>query len=507
MTVLGDNPLGEAFIDLTGDEPTSLQTSSLSIRDHSASRRLGAVDARRPRRATSALTSLFVTDIVALCLAAVLGQLSAQQSLSIVIGSVVYVPVFVVVFGAYSLYRRGRRRLVGSSFPDLSPLAHALVMSSLVILLFTGLAHRLIGIPLESRRSVVVTAGAAMVLVLLGRGCARRLGGTRGGRSRVMVIGSGLVASQVAARIKASPNLALVGCVDDNSLTLREDDLRRIELLGGLDDLPTLIDTKQVDRLVVAFSPVTESEVATHLRALADVVQISVVPRMFDLLTVRSNVDDLAGLPVMDVAPPALGPADRLAKRAIDIAVSAAGLLVLSPVFLVISLAVKLTSPGSILFSQQRTGRGGRPFRIYKFRSMRSGAESLRQELASDNEVDGPLFKIHHDPRVTPLGKWLRKTSLDELPQLINVLKGDMSLVGPRPFVTAESAGIDGWAARRFDVRPGVTGLWQISGRNDLPFDELRRLDYSYVASWSLWWDLQILWHTPASVFRHDGAY
>jgi lipopolysaccharide/colanic/teichoic acid biosynthesis glycosyltransferase len=138
---------------------------------------------------------------------------------------------------------------------------------------------------------------------------------------------------------------------------------------------------------------------------------------------------------------------------------------------------------------------------------MRMGAEAERSGLAGANQVDGPIFKLREDPRVTRVGRVLRKTSLDELPQLLDVLRGDMSLVGPRPFVTAEAAGIDGWAQRRFDVRPGLTGLWQVSGRNDLPFDELRRLDYEYVASWSLWWDLSILWHTPASVVRRNGAY
>jgi lipopolysaccharide/colanic/teichoic acid biosynthesis glycosyltransferase len=133
--------------------------------------------------------------------------------------------------------------------------------------------------------------------------------------------------------------------------------------------------------------------------------------------------------------------------------------------------------------------------------------DSDRHKAALANDVDGPLFKARRDPRITRVGGFLRKTSLDELPQLINVLTGEMSLVGPRPFVPGESQEINGWASRRFDVRPGMTGLWQVSGRSDLPFEELCRLDYSYVASWSLWWDLHILWQTPASVLRGHGAY
>jgi len=280
-----------------------------------------------------------------------------------------------------------------------------------------------------------------------------------------------------------------------------------VPILGGLDDIPDVIKRYNVDRLIVAFSPVTESRVAELLRSLADSVQISIVPRMFDLLTVRSKVDDIAGLPVVDVAPPSLGTADRFAKRCLDIAVSSVALVILAPVMIAIAIGVKVTSPGPILFRQARTGRGGGTFRICKFRSMNTQAESQRSELLENNQVDGPLFKIKADPRITKIGGFLRRTSLDELPQLLNVLRGDMSLVGPRPFIVSESAEIGGWAAKRFDVRPGITGLWQISGRNDLPFEELRRLDYSYVASWSLWWDLRILWHTPASVLRRDGAY
>jgi lipopolysaccharide/colanic/teichoic acid biosynthesis glycosyltransferase len=172
-----------------------------------------------------------------------------------------------------------------------------------------------------------------------------------------------------------------------------------------------------------------------------------------------------------------------------------------------VAIAIKATSTGPVFFRQPRAGRRGQTFQITKFRTMEVGADHVKIDLRDRNDVDGPLFKLHNDPRVTTVGRILRTTSIDEIPQLINVLTGKMSLVGPRPFVLDESAALDGWAARRFDVRPGMTGLWQISGRNDLPFEELRQLDYAYVASWSLGWDLKILWHTPASVFRGHGAY
>jgi lipopolysaccharide/colanic/teichoic acid biosynthesis glycosyltransferase len=228
---------------------------------------------------------------------------------------------------------------------------------------------------------------------------------------------------------------------------------------------------------------------------------------MFELVTWRSQVEEISGLPVMDIAPANLGLSARFVKRAFDTAVSATILLVTLPVFVVVAAVIKATSRGPVFFRQARRGRDGIAFRIFKFRTMRADAEKERDLYLDRNEVDGPLFKIKEDPRITSVGRLLRGTSLDELPQLLNVLKGDMSVVGPRPFVIAESDRIDGWAARRFDVRPGMTGLWQTSGRNDLPFEELRRLDYAYVASWSFTWDLKILWQTPGSVWRRQGAY
>jgi len=322
-----------------------------------------------------------------------------------------------------------------------------------------------------------------------------------------LVVGSGQVAAVVLQRLTNVDGMQVVGCVDDEFVGGSGNRPSQTPLLGTLDDLPRIVSEHNVDHIIVAFSPATGAKLAGLLRSLADHVQISVVPRLFDLLTVRSHVDDLHGLPVVDVAPAALGPADRFAKRGLDIVASATGLLLLSPFLLAIAVAVKLTSPGPVLFRQDRTGRNGTTFRVCKFRTMYVDAEQRRAALAASSESDGPLFKLHDDPRVTKVGSVLRKTSLDELPQLLNVLWGDMSLVGPRPFVTSESAEIAGWAARRFAVRPGMTGLWQISGRSDLPYEELRRLDYSYVASWSLWWDLRILWHTPAAVFRRRGAY
>jgi lipopolysaccharide/colanic/teichoic acid biosynthesis glycosyltransferase len=209
---------------------------------------------------------------------------------------------------------------------------------------------------------------------------------------------------------------------------------------------------------------------------------------------------------MVDIAPLALSKSQRVLKRALDV-IGATTLLVISaPISICAAVAIKFTSRGPLIFKQLRSGYHEQPFSMYKFRTMHDEATDERHALSDANEADGPLFKMKEDPRVTRIGRFLRATSIDELPQLINVIKGDMSLVGPRPFIIEEARMIDGWAARRFEVRPGLTGLWQVSGRAELPYEELRRLDYAYVASWSIWWDLKILWQTPASVLRRWGA-
>jgi lipopolysaccharide/colanic/teichoic acid biosynthesis glycosyltransferase len=209
---------------------------------------------------------------------------------------------------------------------------------------------------------------------------------------------------------------------------------------------------------------------------------------------------------MLDIAPASLSAGARFLKRSFDIVVSTVILLAGVPFFLVAAVMIKATSSGPVFFRQVRTGRNEQPFWMMKFRTMSEDAEARRHELEHLNEVDGPLFKVQDDPRVTRVGRFLRKTSLDEFPQLINVWKGDMSLVGPRPFVVSEAMKIEGWARKRFEARPGMTGLWQVSGRNELSHLELCRLDYLYVASWSFWWDMQILWQTPTTIFRGRGA-
>ena len=222
----------------------------------------------------------------------------------------------------------------------------------------------------------------------------------------------------------------------------------------------------------------------------------------------QTNLDELHGRPVLVFRS---APADswpRLVKSAMDTVVAALALLLFSLPLLLVALAVKLTSQGPVLFRQARCGLNGQPFMMYKFRSMVTDAEQRRDELAKFNEMDGPVFKITHDPRITPIGKWLRKFSVDELPQLYNVLKGDMSLVGPRPLPVDEVKRFDDVAhRRRLSVKPGLTCLWQIQGRSNVTnFKEWVRLDLEYIDNWSLWLDLKIILMTVPVVIRGSGA-
>ena len=460
---------------------------------------------------SAALRLLLCTDFVTLSLALFLGELLDELMRGSVnfdrcLAAMAYVPIVLTTIATYGLYRRSRRRILGSSFPDFGSMVHSLLVGGLLAYFVSVPAHVSLGLPILHRLVIVVTILFGLLAMVVGRAVSRyytsRSAQTR---SRILIVGSGIVASAVTARLGGVDGVEVVGCLDDRSPGF-ELATNGIPCLGGLDDLAEIVERERIDHVVVAFTGAASgSRLSELLRPNARRVRISVVPRLFDLMTVRSQVDELFGLPMIDVAPGEFGLADRLGKRVMDVVVSSALLLVLSPLLVGLAIAIRLTSSGSALFLQERIGRNGKSFRICKFRTMYRDAEARRHLVG--NHVDGPLFKNREDPRVTRIGGFLRRTSMDELPQLLNVLKGDMSLVGPRPFITSESDEIGGWAARRLDVKPGMTGLWQVSGRNDLPFEELCRLDYCYVTSWSLWWDLRILWHTPAIAFRSRGAY
>jgi len=220
----------------------------------------------------------------------------------------------------------------------------------------------------------------------------------------------------------------------------------------------------------------------------------------------RGHIRPVEGLPLLYVEEPTLSGVAWLVKNVLDRVIALVGLVLCTPLFLAIAVAIRLSDPGPVFFRQPRVGREGRTFRVWKFRTMYTDAEDRLAALADQNESDGLLFKIRDDPRIFPVGRFLRATSMDELPQLVNVLLGEMSLVGPRP-LPAEDGDFLGDVRRRLLVRPGITGLWQVSGRSDLSWDDAVRLDLYYVDNWSLVLDLLTLWRTIGAVLRRKGAY
>ena len=232
-----------------------------------------------------------------------------------------------------------------------------------------------------------------------------------------------------------------------------------------------------------------------------------VAPALTNVAGPRISIRPVAGLPLLHVDEPDLGAVRRLLKRSMDLAISAVLTVLLLPVWAAVALSVRLTTPGPVIFKQTRIGAGGREFCLYKFRSMFEDAEERQAELQLLNEVTGPMFKIREDPRITPVGRWLRKFSLDELPQLFNVLEGNMSLVGPRPPLPNEASQYDHVLLRRLRVEPGITGLWQVSGRTDLSWEDTLRLDLYYVENWSPLLDITILARTFVAVLKGGGAY
>jgi exopolysaccharide biosynthesis polyprenyl glycosylphosphotransferase len=273
-------------------------------------------------------------------------------------------------------------------------------------------------------------------------------------------------------------------------------------------EIESLLASSELDELVVADSGLEERRLldiveAAHRRG----VKVRVAPRTTELLVERGEYVPGQGLPLFELRPPIFAGADWVTKRVFDVTVASAIVIIGLPVWLVVSLLVKLTSSGPVFYADRRIGLRERPFAMRKFRTMVAGAEQEQASLERANEASGALFKIRDDPRVTPVGRMLRRLSLDEVPNVINVLRGEMSLVGPRPLPVRDYERLQNWHRRRYNVLPGMTGLWQVAGRSDLTFDDLVRLDFYYIENWSIWLDISILLKTPAAVFARKGAY
>lgn len=339
---------------------------------------------------------------------------------------------------------------------------------------------------------------------------------SRGRNSRNMIIvGANKRAVEFVRKIQASPELGyrIIGFADQPDFAPEVLVNSGYTVVCDLDSLPDFLRTNVVDEVIMAL-PMRSfysyaSDVATQCEQQGIIIRA--ITSLFDMKLGRTRAVEFEGEYVITHSHSMVDDGwGMIVKRALDLMLSFTLLIVLAPLLVVIALAIKLTSPGPVLFMQERLGLNKRMFRIYKFRTMKANAEEMMKQIEHLNEVAGPVFKIRNDPRITKVGKFLRKTSLDELPQLFNVLTGDMSLVGPRPLAVRDyqlmTQGCEDWQRCRFSVKPGVTCLWQVNGRNSIPFHKWMELDMEYIQNWSLWLDLRIIFRTIPVVLRGSGA-
>ena len=326
-----------------------------------------------------------------------------------------------------------------------------------------------------------------------------------GYQRRAVLVGRGKHIGDVAHALMDAPNspIQIVGFLSPNPLP--ENGVRS---LGSLDDLEAVLGSEHIDELIIA-DPDFPQEDAVELvdQCHRRGIRVRLAPSTMEILIHRAEFVPGQSVPLFELGPPVFEGVDFALKRTFDIIGSTFLLALLSPLFIAITLAVRLTSRGPILFRSMRRGIAQRPFACLKFRTMHTDAEERQADLEELNEASGALFKIRDDPRLTTVGRLLRRFSLDELPQLINVLRGEMSLVGPRPLPERDYAMLEDWHRKRYLVLPGITGLWQVSGRSELDFDDLVHLDFIYLERWSLALDLTILLKTIPAVVSRRGAY
>jgi exopolysaccharide biosynthesis polyprenyl glycosylphosphotransferase len=432
---------------------------------------------------------LALADVVAMAatLVVVLTRFGIGLGVLTVLGSM---PVVLVLFKIAGLYNRDELRLGHSTLDEVPLLLQLTGLFALAaaILYPTATAYHLTG----AQVAVLWLAGFAAVLAgrVLARSVARRIIPVE----RCLIIGEVQRSDRIRRRIASSrARTVLIDCLAGD----------QIRSQGGL---PAVLQELQIDRIIIA--PITRGpdDAADLIRmAKAVGVRVSVLPSVLEVVGSGVAFDEVEGMAMLGLPRIGLCRSSRQLKRAFDLAATTVGLVFVGPALAAIALAVRLDSNGPVFFRQTRIGRDGKPFRIVKFRSMATDAEARKDELRTQNIAGQGLFKIRDDPRVTRVGRFLRSSSLDELPQLFNVLSGDMSLVGPRPLVTDEDAQVLGLDRSRLILKPGITGPWQLLGSR-VPLQEMVEIDYLYVSNWSLWQDLKILLRTFTHVVRRGNV-
>jgi exopolysaccharide biosynthesis polyprenyl glycosylphosphotransferase len=438
--------------------------------------------------------TLAISDIAVFMLALFAAATTAGASLKL--SALAAIPVLVLMVKIVGLYDRDQDRLHRQTLDEVPTLFNLATLVTVItflsegLLLDSGLGHT----------GVLVLWGALLAGLIAGRAISRLALTGIATTERCLVIGDQLVASMLAKKLAVQGlNARIVGALRDEEDGWTHQLVERTKMT---------IDRFAIHRVILTSESWRADET---IHAIGDLkatgVKVSVLPPISRLATLSFELDQLPGIALMGMRGFGLERSSRVVKRAFDVIASSLVIIVLSPVLIALSIAIKLDTPGPVMFRQLRIGRNGKPFDVFKFRSMVSDADERKAEFMHLNEAaENGLFKIVDDPRITRVGKLIRHLSLDELPQLFNVLRGEMSLVGPRPLIVEEDCQIEGAYRRRLDLAPGMTGPWQVLGSWRVPLDEMAILDYLYVTSWSLWRDIKLLAQTVPYVLKRNNT-
>ncbi|CAG0936615.1 undecaprenyl-phosphate galactose phosphotransferase [Thermoflexales bacterium] len=425
----------------------------------------------------------------------------------------VYFPFMLVLtillIAAYRIDNIYVPRRLGMWLDQMSRILRSTMIAMLILMSITFIYQpffysRLIYLYATIAIVLLLAAGRFLWGVILGQLRRRGLG-----VSRVLIVGAGDVGRTVIRTVMAQPEFGyrVVALVDDH-VDRSALAIGPVPAIEGTQRLPQIIVEKSIDEVIVALPWSDHQRILDIFRLCEQLgVRARTVPDLFQLSLNRVDVEDLGGVPVIGLKAASIRGANLIVKRAMDVGLGSAMLLIASPLMILFAVAIKMDSPGPVIFRQKRVGVRGQEFVVFKFRSMREGADEEKRQLLEFNEMNGPLFKMREDPRTTRVGRFLRRSSLDELPQLFNVLRGEMSMVGPRPHTSAEVAQYQNWQRQVLEAPPGLTGLAQVSGRSQLSFDEQCLLDIYYIENWSPALDLKILLRTVPKMLSGEGAY
>lgn len=444
---------------------------------------------------------LVVADVLALAAAFVLTVVLARRSLQLTWAAIAGIPILVLCAKLTGLYDRDESLLRKTTLDEAPKLFQLATLCALVTWLMGGLiTHRL----LDRHEALFLWLSLAGGLILA-RAASRAIALRVAPAERCLLIGDPLSAQTIRTKLTGHGGIRaeVVAHLDLDKASSWSTDGSSEPRLAEIRDLAQTLD---VHRAIIAPRGEDAGETLNLVRTLKAVgVRVSVLPRLLEVVGSSVAFDDLGGLTVMGVRRFELSRSSAAVKRAFDLVGASACLLAVSPLMLAAAVAIKLDSRGPVFFRQLRVGRHGKHFHIFKFRTMVRDAEALKESLRDRNEAQEGLFKIADDPRVTRVGRFLRSSALDEIPQLLNILRGEMSLVGPRPLVVDEDIRVEGWHRRRLELTPGMTGHWQILGPARVPLREMVAIDYLYVANWSLWTDVKILLRTIPYVMGRKG--